>query len=190
MANTAVVTVAIVVDTTPAQTVQERYLPIDQSNRTAAIEGLKDLLNRLEVGLEVGKIHVQVDKADGTQASGTIACTQASAVQGDTVTIGDCVFTVRTTPSTSPGKGEFEAITSDTVMGDALAAAINAHPKLKGRGTATNSGGTVTVLMTDKGLFGNANRMTETGSSMVVTNATNGALGTQQSGMRTYRCGR
>ena len=189
MANTAVLNVAIVVDTTPAQTVQERYIG-DSLNPRDGVQRLADLLQRLASGLEVGKVHVHVDKADGTQATMTIACTQASAVQGDTVTIGDTTLTIKTSPSSDPGLGQFAAGASNTAMGNNLAAAVNAHPKLKGRCTAANAAGTVTLTMADKGLFGTSLRMTETGGSMVVTNPTNGAVGTQQSGMRTYRCGR
>lgn len=158
-------------------------------NAGAGIALLREYLQRIAYGGDAAKVHVFVDAGDGTAATGTVVCTQASAVEGDTFTLCGVTFTVKTSPSSNPYDGEFAAITSDTVMGDALAAAINAHPLLKGVLTAANSSGTVTWTLTDKGLFGNLARATETGSSMAVTNPTNGAIGTVSTSMRTFRRG-
>ena len=119
-----------------------------------------------------------------------IACTQANALAGDTLTIGDASFVVKASPSSDPSKGEFAAGASDTAMGDNLAAAINAHPKLKGLLTAANVTGTVTWTAVEKGLQGNLIRMTETGTSMALTQPTAGAIGTVQTQARHYRRGK
>jgi phage tail sheath gpL-like len=74
-------------------------------------------------------------------------------------------------------------------MGDNLAAAINAHPALKGLCTAANAAGTVTVTVTDKGIHGNLLKLSETGDCIVATSPTNGAIGTVQSPLRIYRKG-
>ena len=189
MSTTAIVYVAVALDQTPAQTIQERYLGRYDSPRRA-LELLRTLLAALEGGTQVGKVQVFIDKGDGTRATGTIACTQASFVNGtDVLTLADATFSCVASPSSDPSKGEFSALTSNTVTGDALAAAINAHPKLKGLLTAANAAGTVTWTVTEKGLQGNLVRATETGNGMVVTNPTNGAIGTIQAQARHFRRG-
>lgn len=188
MSKNSVIYLAIVTGDTAAQTIADRHVG-KYDNATSAIELIRELLARGIGGIEDMKVHLFQDKCDGTAATGTVACTQASAVAGDTYTLAGVTFTVATSPSTDPARGEFAAGASDTAMGDNLAAAINAHPALNGLLTAANSSGTVTWTARDKGLFGNLIRASETGSSMVVTQATNGAIGTVQSSMRTFRRG-
>lgn len=188
MANSSVIYLAIVTDSTPAQTIADRHVGT-YDNPAMAIELVRNLLERVTSGQIDGKVHLFQDKCDGTAATGTVACTQASAVAGDTFTLAGVVFTVATSPSSDPHLGQFAAGASDTAMGDNLAAAINAHPALKGLLTAANSTGTVTWTAADKGLFGNLIRMAESGDSMAVTQATNGAIGTVQSYMRPFRRG-
>jgi hypothetical protein len=153
------------------------------------IELLREYLARIAAGGSSAKVLAFVDAGDGTAATGTVACTQANALVGDTLVLCGITFTVKTTPSANPLDGEFAAITSDTAMGDALAAAINAHPLLKGVCTAASVTGTVTWTMADKGLFGNLGKATETGTSMAVTNPTNGAAGTTSASLRVFRKG-
>lgn len=159
-------------------------------NPAGAVNKLFAFLGKC-LGVAVGaKVFVFVDKGDGTAATGTVACTQASAVEGDTFTLAGVTFTVKDSASTRPDLGEFEAGADDTAMGDNLEAAINAHPALKGMLTALNAAGTVTWTLADKGVQGNLARATETGSSMAVTNPTNGAIGTVQSAFRIFRRGK
>lgn len=188
MAKNSVIYLAIVTGDTAARTIADRHVG-PYHNPTLSIEQVRDLLARAIGGTEDAKVHLFQDKCDGTAATGTIACTQANAVAGDTFTLAGVVFTVATSPSTEASLGEFAAGASDTAMGDNLAAAINAHPALNGLLTAAAVTGTVTWTARDKGLFGNLIRMAETGTSMVVTQATNGAIGTVQSPMRTFRRG-
>lgn len=188
MAKNSVVYLAIVTGDTPAQTIADRHIG-KYDNPAMGVEDIRNLLARVMSGQEDGKVHVFQDKCDGTAATGTIACTQANATAGETVTIAGVVFTIASSPSTDPARGELAAGASDTAFGDNLAAAINAHPALKGLLTAANAAGTVTITADDKGLFGNLIRMSETGDAFVVTNPTNGAIGTVQSFMRTFRRG-
>lgn len=188
MATNSVMYIAVVTGDTPAQVIADRHVGV-YDQQVNGVEILRNLLERLNAGIEDGKVHLFQDKCDGTAATGTVACTQASAAAGDTYVLAGVTFTVATTPSTDPALGQFAALTSDTIMGDALAAAINAHPALKGLLTAANAAGTVTWTAVDKGLFGNLIRAAETGNSMVVTQASNGAIGTVQSSMRTFRRG-
>lgn len=162
----------------------------DYSRPVSSIELLRQYLEKVNAGSAPSKVYVFMDKGDGTAATGTVACTQASAIAGDTFTLCGVTFTVATSPSSDPALGQFAAGASDTDMGDNLAAAINAHPALKGMLTAENSSGTVTWTLTDKGVFGNQARATETGDSMVVTNPTNGAIGTIQTSLKVYRRGK
>ena len=153
-------------------------------NPDNVVQSLINILRGVHAGTLSGKLLYYIDKADGTAAAQTITCTFASANEGDTATICGVVFTemVATTPSTDPADGEFAFATSDTVSGDNLAAAINAHPRLKGLVTAVNVTGTVTVTYANKGVFGNNGTISETGGSMAVGAATfaSGAVGTEQ----------
>lgn len=159
-------------------------------NPAGSINKLMDFLGKVIAIAVPSKVFLFVDKGDGTAATGTVACTQASAVAGDTFTLAGVTFTVAASPSSRPDLGEFAAGADDTAMGDNLAAAINAHPALKGMLTAANAAGTVTWTLADKGVQGNLASATETGDSMVVTNPTNGAIGTVQSAFRIFRRGK
>jgi len=142
----------------------------ERINTENFIPSLVNLLRSIQAGTISGKVMFYQDAADGGAATEDVTCTQASANEGDTLTVCGVVFTemVATTPSADPNDGEFAAVTSDTVFGDNLEAAINAHPKLKGLVTAVNSAGTVAVTADVGGMFGNNFTLAETGSSMAV----------------------
>lgn len=160
----------------------------DYSRPVSSVELLRQYLEKVNAGGAPAKVYVFMDKGDGTAATGTVACTQASAVDGtDVLTLCGVAFSVVASPSSDPALGQFSKGASDDEMGTNLAAAINAHPALKGMLTAENSSGTVTWTLTDKGVFGNQARATEVGNSMVVTNPTNGAIGTIQTSLKVYR---
>ncbi len=190
MAASTILTITVALHGESPQTALERYIGGKNDSRHAALEKLRLLLSKLEAGQAIGKVHMFSDQADGTQATGSIACTQASAVDGtDTVVIGDVTLSVVASPSSDPGLGQFAKGASDTAMGDNLAAAINAHPRLKGVVTAANVAGTVTLTAVDKGTHGNLIVMTETGNSMVLTQMASGAKGTVKAKYRGYRFG-
>lgn len=188
MAHNCTVNIAIVTDE-KAIALDQKYLG-KYDNPAMGVQLLINLLAKVGSGAVPGKVFVFADKGDGTAATGTVACTQASAVAGDTFTLCGVTFTVATTPSTRPDLGQFAAGADDDGMGANLAAAINAHPALKGVLTAVNASGTVTWTLADKGVQGNLAKATETGSSMAVTNPTNGAIGTVQRSFTVFRRGK
>ena len=181
MAHNCTLSISVVTDE-KAIALDQKYLG-KYDNPAMGVQLLIDLLAKVGSGAVPGKIFVFA-------ATGTVACTQASAVTGDTFVICGVTFTVAATPSTRPDLGQFAAGASDTDMGDNLAAAINAHPALKGMLTAVAVTGTVTWTLADKGIQGNLARATETGSSMAVTNPTNGATGTVQRAFTIFRRGK
>lgn len=185
MAHKSTLLISVVTDEKPehlaAQFVGTYHNPAEGVNR------LINFLAKLNGGGAPSKVLVFVDKGDGTAATGTVACTQAAAVAGDTFTLCGVTFTVAASASSDPADGEFEAGADDTAMGDNLAAAINAHPALFGLLTAAAVTGTVTWTLTDKGLQGLLAEAQETGDSMAVTNPTNGAIGTIQTALRIFR---
>ena len=154
---------------------------------------LADYFTRLASGMENARLSVAIEDNDGTAASQTIACTQLNADAGDTVTVCGVVFTVATSPSSDPALGEFAAITSDTVMGAALAAAINAHPDLTSLCTAANVTGTVTVTMATKGVLGNIGTLATSDATAFGLGAAtfaSGAVGTIQTNLRAFDKGK
>ncbi len=191
MTTKSVINIAIVTDSqTAAQITKERALGDrkDSYNSAMVIERLANYLQGVASGVFPGKVFMHQDQGDGTAATGTLAFTQASISDGDTFKVGDTTFTAKTSPSTVPSKGEFAFLTSDTVTGAAAAAAINAHPALKGMGTGANSNGTVTFTMADKGIHGNFLQLVGS-TGIVATSPTNGAKGTAQTPLRVNRRG-
>lgn len=189
MAHNSCITLAIVTDDTPAQTIMERHVGV-YNNEAMSIELIRELLARVLSGQIDGKVHLFQDKGDGTAATGTVACTQANADANDTFTLCGVVFTVKASPSSDPAVGEFAAGASDDACGANLAAAINAHPALKGLLTAANASGTVTWTLAEKGIHGNlAIGATSDATAFAVTNPTNGAKGTVQASLRVFRRG-
>jgi len=122
--------------------------------------------------------------------TGTIVCTQANALPGDWVRVNNSKFTVATTPSPVSSLGEFAPGANSTECGANLAAAINAHPALKGAWTATAATGTVTVTAVSKGLHANQMNMdTNKPTAFALTSPTNGGEGTLFNELRSYRLG-
>jgi len=97
------------------------------------------VLNRIDGGTLQGAVGYVVFDDQGTDPTGTIACTQANAdgnyvqfeIGGQTITLTEAV--------------DFEDGASDTECGANLAAAINDHKVLGAFLTASNSTGTVTL---------------------------------------------
>lgn len=173
-----------------AQALKEKLL-LKADHPRAAIVKLADFLQSIAGGSVDAKVHAALAGRDtGTAGTGTVVATQANASAGDTVRICDTTFTVRASPSTAPADGEFAPGASDDACGANLAAAINAHPNLKGLCTAANASGTVTITFSDKGLHANlATFATSDATAFAVTAPTNGAEGTLVAELRTYRRG-
>src|SRR5574342_144439 len=176
-------------DNLPSQTVKERYVG-DHHNPTRSLNLLINYLAAVAGGSAPGKVLLFQDSGDGTQAAGNIACTQANATAGDTVTIAGVVFTVRASPSSEASLGEFAAGASDTAMAANLAAAINAHPALKGVLTAAGSVGNCALTAVDKGTQGNLIVMsTSDATAFGLTQFASGAKGTVKTELRAFRRG-
>lgn len=189
MANT-ILTIAVEVSHT-SQHVLDRVRK-EPGNTRMACEAAAAYLQRVASGHVPGKLVTYFEDADGTAAAQTIACTQANANAGDTVTVCGVVFTVRASPSSEASLGEFAAGASDTACGANLAAAINAHPALKGLCTAANVTGTVTVTMAVKGVLGNNGRLATsdaTAFSLGAATFASGAVGTVRGQLRAYQAG-
>ena len=75
MATKSTVYIALSLDQTPSQTVENRYVGVYDSP-ALAMELLAKLMTSVASGLEVGKALVFIDKGDGTQATGVITCAQ------------------------------------------------------------------------------------------------------------------
>lgn len=191
MAATSQLTIVInYASDTPTQVSQRAIRRYDKPH--IAIELLINELRRMQQGNSIGKVHAYLDDAGGTAAVCTVACTQASISSGDTVTLCGVTFTAKTSPSSDPADGEFAFLTSDTVTAAALAAAINAHPALKGLLTAAGSNGNCNITCTDKGIHGNLVTLAKTGSGFTLTqvaSGTPGVRGTATDNLRAYMRG-
>ena len=176
-------------DRDPAASIAQRVIRNADQPRDGIV-CLGNFLHAIAGGSYDAKVFVALAGSDtGTAGTGTIACTRANA-SGDTVTIGNVVFTETTSPSAIANLGQFARGADDTACGANLAAAINAHPSLKGFLTAAAVTGTVTLTMVDKGLHANLlNFSTSDATAFAVTSPTNGAEGTLHSQLRIHRKG-
>jgi len=128
MAIETVVTIVVGVEDYP-DAINE-YLR-DYSAGPAGIVKLVELLNSIAGGSKKGVVMAYADENDGTEAyGGHVECSQASAADGDTVTILGVVLTARTSPNTYD-RSEFAIGDDDDGMCDNLVACVNAHPKLR-----------------------------------------------------------
>ncbi len=158
----------------------ERQLYIDAS----PLQAIMHYIGLIASGVVRGNFIYQIDEADGTQATETYAFTYASGADGDTVTLGNVVFTARTSPSSDPMAGEFALSTDDDTTSAAFAAAVNVHPRIRGILTAANSSGTTTCTMVPGGVFGNLMTSSVSNASFVTLGNSgvfsSGAAGTEQ----------
>lgn len=187
MAAESIVTIVVALKDNPAGVDGRFFKPY---GRREGIVRLAALLEAVAGGAMQGSVYAFSDQGDGTAATDAIVCTQASAVANDTVTISGVVFTVKASPSSDPYAGEFAALTNDDTTGAALAAAINAHPAINKLVSAANSSGTVTLTLKFKGAAGNNLAVASSNAvafAAATARPTNGAAGTTQSTMRTYR---
>ncbi len=180
MAATSILYVAVAVHSRPAKALVEKLQAAD--NPSMGIEGIREILALVNAGNEPARVYAAVDDGAGTAGTCTIACTQANATVGETVTVCGVTFTIAAAETSNPRDGIVTAGASDTTFGASLAAKINAHPLLKDMVTAVNAAGTVTLTFKDKGLFANLAVLSETGDAFVVAQPSNGAEGAVASG--------
>lgn len=185
MAGQTHVYVTVVLDVNPQQVYNQFLKPYYNVN---GVLGLANMLQALGTGQLQGKVIYAADEADGTAAAQTVACTQANADAGDTVTIAGVVFTVAASPSSDPADGQFAAGASDTAMGDNLAAAINAHPAIVDMASAANSTGTVTITFRDKGIFANQGALATSDATAFTLGAANFASGAVGTSLKELTC--
>lgn len=133
------------------------------------INRLQNLLKGFEVGSFLGSIAIFGASADPAYGSGTI--TLATAVAGNSVTIGQTVFTASASPSSNTATAVDWLVTgSDTVAAAALAAAINANtlgvaPYI----SATSALGVVTITCRVPGVIGNNITLSKSGAPITLS---------------------
>lgn len=162
-------------------TVSERFLEL--SGNRHSLEGLTRLFRELGslVSKDV-KVLLRVDSATRGAASGTIACTKASSAAGDKVSIfipgyPPAIFTAVATGGVA-ADGEYSVdAASDSAQAIELTNAINLHPLLKDRITASESSGTITLLDDALGSAGNNvvyGKVVGTGAAITLVQPTGG----------------
>src|ERR1043165_326801 len=191
MANTATLNITLVYTTDPVVSIKDRAIRRADKPHMA-LEFLINELRRMQAGNSVGKVMAYLDAGDGTAGIGRLAC--ASVADGDTATVGEVTFTAKTTVSSDANTAlnQFTRGGTDTADAASLAAAINAHPLLKGLCTAAGSSGNCNITMSDKGLHGNWLVLASTGGTITVTQVTAltpGAHGTTSAHIRCFRRG-
>ncbi len=120
--------------------------------------------------------------------SGTFTCTQASIVDASTTIVGSVTFTWKT--SGASGENQVNIGATDTEAATNLAAAINAHSKLKQIVLATSAVGVVTCKYWCGGREGELVRMTgTTGVVASVTALTSSVAGAYLANARQFSFG-
>lgn len=112
---------------------------------------LLDVLAQMIGGSQPGHLRMRVDDSVPTTASATVAITYANLAAADVLSISDpAIGTIYLTcVSTAPvaGDGTFRKVTDASATGDSLVTCINTHASLRGRYTASNNAGTVTITV-------------------------------------------
>lgn len=124
------------------------------------VNNLIDALSQGVSGLQPMHVRARLDDSTPTTASATVAITYATLAAGDYLILTDRAIgqVILTCVSTAPVAGDntFRKVTDATATGDSLVTCILNSPQLRGRYTASNASGTVTisVLSTTTGLVG------------------------------------
>lgn len=116
-----------------------------------SIESLAVYLNKLVAGCGSASVDMRINRIGGVAASGTV--TLSSFANNDTVTIGNQVFTAKT--SGASGNNQFNLGADDTAAAAALAVKVNAHPSLTNVISAVSALGVVTVSAVPLSASGN-----------------------------------
>jgi phage tail sheath gpL-like len=127
-----------------------------------SLNGLRNYLAQLECGAAPtggATFSLYLDDSS-TAASATVTCASASA--GDTVTLGNIVFTA---VSGTPSGNQFKVGVSDTADAASLVSAINANTTLNPHLSAASALGVVTITSKDKGTLGNLFQLTSSNNT-------------------------
>jgi hypothetical protein len=112
------------------------------------VNNLTDVLSSIAGGHTLGHVRVRVDDSAPTTATATVAVTYANLAAGDQLILNDTfsqtIFTCVTTVPVS-GDNTFQKVTDATATGTSLKNCINNSPQMRGRYTATDATGTVTI---------------------------------------------
>lgn len=150
-----------------------------RSNNKADV--IVDLIRGIQRGAISGKVLYHVEHTT-TKAAQTVTFDSSAGSSGDYITICGIVFTVRSSPSYDPRKGEFLLYADDDdAQGEDFASAWNAHPVARHIGTAVNSSGVVTITMLEGGTLGNQGTLSTSNASFAAVGAAtfaSGAAGT------------
>lgn len=149
------------------------------------LNNIENLILGMKAGSQLGSIAIFGASADPAYSTATI--TLATAVAGNSVTIGQTVFTASASPSSNTATAVDWLVTgSDTVAAAALAAAINANtlgvaPYI----SATSALGVVTITCRVPGVIGNNITLSKSGapitlSASFMTGGAGGPAGTPE----------
>ena len=162
----------------PPATVSERLLAA--SSNAHSVEGLQRLGRELaNLSSRDCKAAVRVDSLTRGVAAGSITCVQASSTVGDKVHIrlpGHQRVSFTAAATTTLGS-TYANITSNTAVGAALAATINAHHLLSKHIVAANTSGTVSITAREPGSWAHSillSKTVTTGAAHVLTQPTGG----------------
>lgn len=169
------------------ETFAKDLLDAERKEPKAFAQNMIKLFSGLASGSFNGRVATMIENAGGTQATWTIACTQANAA-GNIVTIAGVVFTEAV---------DFVRGADDTATGANLAAAINANIAAGGdlAGLFTSAGaaavtGTITLIALAKSVAGRQITITtDDATAFAITNTVTGATGTLKRGARAYNFG-
>jgi len=175
MATFSVLNVSLVLENAPADVAAELAL---HTEAAPMVKYISRKLHSAASGMQRARLTVRNDSATtgssqeaGEYKSSTVAITQASLVATtDTLVFGGAV--TLTWVVASANENQITIAASDTLCGDALAAAINAHSILGGIFFASNASGTVTIQYRGDPRIGSMIALTETGNGQVITGTT------------------
>lgn len=132
------------------------------ANQVRVINLLKGLL----LGALQGSVNVYADASDPVQASAT--ATIATAVAGNSITIGGTTITASAAPAT---ESDFLVTGTDTVVAAAVAACVNAHSVISKIASATSAANVVTISCTVPGVIGNQVPVAKVGVPITLSSA-------------------
>jgi len=140
-----------------------------------------EYIESIATGIVGGKLIYNIEHT-ATPATQTIAFDSSAGTDGDTITIGEFIFTAKDSPSLDPVLGEFLLYAdSDTAQAVAFKNAWNSHPVARHLALATNVTSTVTLTAHDGGvLLNQINCAVSTAlfSTLGAATFANGAAGT------------
>jgi hypothetical protein len=175
----AYIVALIKVSNQAAVDVSRKYFPetgVGAAGTNRALNGLQKVLAGIAGGTVSGALSgASVIAADGTVPTGAIACTRANAATNYVR------FTYGTLTITLTEGTDFLRGASDTTCGDNLAAAINAHARLKTIMTAVAVTGTITLTAKFPTILAHSVTIsTDDATAFALTAFASGTVGTAQ----------